>query len=178
MGNEYKPAKFKRRLKRMTWVNPLKEDGTPKFELIDRRDNWKDIIRPDNINIIDWIGLPGDESYRIGQIIDGIQSKLKKGIALLSLQKDIEARLGRGRSYSEELASLYLTIDFERITVIKAKEWKGTNPNGKMYGFTLLNAGTQFHNIREIKKCPKCWGKNPKCEKCEGTGYIDIAEDF
>ena len=52
MGNEYTAGKFKRRTNRMDWKNPLKEDGKPKFELIERREGWKDIIRPNNINII------------------------------------------------------------------------------------------------------------------------------
>ena len=37
-------------------------------------------LEPDNINIIDWTQL-GDNFYRIGMIIDGIQSKLRNGIA-------------------------------------------------------------------------------------------------
>jgi len=176
MGNEYTPAKFKRRVKRMDWADPLDENGNPKFELIERRDNWKDIIRPDNINIIDWIDI-GENAYLIGKVIDGIQSKLRGGIALISLQKAPGKELGRGASYSMDLSSLYLSIDFERLTVVKAKEWKGRNPNKDMYGFTIVNSGTKFHNIREIKKCPLCYGtghyRGGECDKCSGRGYVD-----
>ena len=179
MGNEYTKGKFKRRVSRMTWKSPLKEDGTPKFELIERRERWKDIIRPDNINIIDWIML-GDNFYQIGMIIDGIQSKLRNGIAVISLQKDPAKTRGRGGTFSEDLASLYLAIDYQRLTVVKAKEWQGMNPNGKMYGFDIVDGGTKFHNIREVKKCPKCFGNSPvkgyKCETCQGRGYVDLEE--
>jgi len=181
MGNEYTPAKFKRRVSHMTWRNPIKEDGTPKFELIERRENWKDIIRPDNINIIDWINL-SDNFYQIGKIIEGIQSKLNKGIAVIALQKDEAKKRGLGGHFSEDLSSLYLTIDFGRLTIIKAKEWHEFNPNNKIYGFDIVNYGTQFHRIRQIKKCNHCWGsgtyRGSRCEECEGTGYIDMDEVF
>lgn len=177
MGNEYTPAKFKRRVANMTWANPVNADGVAKFELIERRDNWKDIIEPDKINIIDWLNLPGNELYSIGNILDGIQSKLDEGIALVVIQKDEASVLGRGRSFSEELSSLYFTIDKGRLTVRKAKEWYQYNPNGDVYGFELVRGGTEFKNIRKIKKCSNCHGsgnyKGQDCYPCRGTGYVD-----
>ncbi len=177
IGNEYTPANFKRRVSRMTWADPLKEDGSPKFELIERYDNWEDIIRPDNLNVIDWITV-GDNFYKIGQVIEGIKSKLRGGIALICLQKSGGKELGEGGSFSERLSSLYLIMDFGKLTVRKAKEWNGKNPNGKIYGFEIIEGGTQFHNIREIKKCGKCWGSGKShgsdCDKCNASGYIDV----
>ncbi len=176
MGNEYTPAKFKRRVKRMDWHSPYNEDGTPKFELIERHRDWKDIIRPNNINIIDWINL-SDNFYQIGAIIEGIQEKLLNGIAVISIQKDATKDRGLGGGFSEHLASLYLTVDFERLNIIKAKEWCDFNPNGKSYGFELVNGGTKFNRIRLIEKCPHCHGKGyamgAKCEDCQGKGWVD-----
>ncbi len=174
MGNEYKPAKFKRRVSRMDWADPLKEDGTPKFKLIERHEGWKDIIEPDSINIIDWINL-GDNFYQIGKIIEGIQEKLRNGIVVVSLQKGDDRDLAIGGQYTEHLSSVYLTVDFERITVRKVKEWKDWNPNKAIYGFSLADGGTKFCNIRPIKKCPKCWAVKPKCDTCDNCnkGWID-----
>ncbi len=176
MGNEYEAGKFKRRVRRMDWANPLKEDGTPKFELIHRRKDWKDIIFPDSINIIDWISL-ADSFYKIGDIIDGIQSKLRNGIALISLQKEEEKKLGRGGGFSRDLASFYFAIDFGRLTVIKAKEWIDHDPNFESYGFEIIDRGTKFHNIRPVKKCTNCGGygkvKGSQCSQCFGSGYVD-----
>jgi len=176
MGNEYTASKFKRRVSRMTWHNPIDVTGKPKFELIERRENWKDIIRPDNINIIDWLNL-GENWYEIGKVIEGIQSKLNKGIALISIQKDEHKTLGRGAGFSEELASLYLTMDFGRLYVRKCKEWVETNPNGKAYGFDIVDGGVKFHRIRQIVKCKKCWGsgqsRGSECEECNGSGFRD-----
>ena len=177
MGNEITPSKFKRRVGNMTWANPLRADGSPKFELIERRENWKDIIRPNNINIIDWINL-GDNFYEIGKIIEGIQSRLNDGIALIALQKDPNKTMGMGGNFGQHLASLYLTMDFNRLTIIKAKEWHDYDPNNKMYGFTITNHGCDFENIRLIKKCPQCYAtgksRGGQCDKCAGTGYVDV----
>jgi hypothetical protein len=177
MGNEYEAGKFKRRVAKMNWRNPIGDDGKPKFELIERYENWQDIIRPNNINIIDWINL-GDAFYQIGKIIEGIKSKLQDGIAIIVVQKADGKALGMGGGFSQHLASLYLAIDFGRLTVVKAKEWQDFDPNGKMYGFKI-NDGTKFSNIREVAKCRACGGNGRtnrgECEGCEGTGYIEIA---
>lgn len=179
MGNEYTAGKFKRRVKRMDWKNPLKEDGSPKFELIERRSGWKDIIRPNNINIIDWVNLE-DNFYQIGKVIEGIQEPLDGGIALISIQKDETKQMGLGGHFSEDLASFYLLVDYQRLTIRKVKEWKEWNPNKKIYGFEISDGGTKFHNIRQIIKCKQCWGsghtKGGECDKCQGTGYVDADE--
>lgn len=177
MGNEYTPVKFKRRISRMTWNSPLDENGKPKFELVRRFDNWADIIEPDKITIIDWISLPASELYNIGRVMQDIQSRLGDGIALVVIQKDEGSTLGRGRAFSEELASLYLTIDKGRMSVRKAKEWYNHNPNGEVYGFDITNGGTEFRNIRPLTKCFNCHGtgkaRGGDCFPCHGTGYVD-----
>ena len=177
MGNEYTPVKFKRRISRMAWNNPLGEDGKPKFELIRRLENWADIVEPDKITIIDWIALPANELYNIGHVIQRIQSKVGNGIALIVLQKDEASPLGRGRAFSEELSSLYLTIDKKRMTVRKAKEWFGHDPNREVYGFDITGGGTEFRNIRPLVKCFSCKGsgriRGNECFTCQGTGYIE-----
>ena len=176
MGNEYTPVKFKRRISRMTWNDPIL-DGKPKFELIKRLENWADIIEPDKITIIDWISLPANELYNIGHVMQGIQSKLGNGVGLIVLQKDENSNLGRGRAFSEELASLYLTIDKGRMSVRKAKEWFQHDPNREVYGFDITNGGVEFRNIRPLVKCFSCKGsgqvKGNECYTCHGTGYIE-----
>ena len=176
MGNEYTPVKFKRRISRMTWNDPIL-NGKPKFELIKRLDNWADIIEPDKITIIDWISLPANELYNIGHVIQGIQSKLGNGVGLIVLQKDEASSLGRGRAFSEELASLYLTIDKGRMNVRKAKEWFNHDPNREVYGFDITNGGVEFRNIKPLAKCHNCKGtgqsKGSECFTCHGTGYIE-----
>ncbi len=161
---------------RMDWRNPVNEDGTPKFDLVWRNRDWADVIQPNDINIIDWINM-GDNFYQIGTIIEGIKEKLDKGICLIALQKDPNKDLGVGGMWSEHLSSLYMTMDFGKLTVKKSKKWKNVNPNYTMWGFDIVDYGTHFHRIREVKKCFKCYGtgktKAGECEECHGHGYID-----
>jgi len=183
-GNEYSGGKFRHRLSQLTWANPYKEDGTSKFELIERHDNWADIIRPDGLNIIDWLNLDGTGHpfYELGSIIEGIQRKLKKGLVVICIQKDANKELGMGGGFGQHLASLYLVVDFLpdkslRLTVKKAKAWHTHNPNHEMYGFELTGAGTIFQRIRRIEKCFACGGRGVSkqgggCEACLGSGHI------
>lgn len=178
MGNEYEPSQFKRRMDYMQKINyPFKENGSAKFEVVERHQDWQDIIEPDAINIIDWLNL-SDNFYQIGKIIDQIKEKLNKGVCFINLQKNAGRDMGTGGDFGTHLATMYLSMDFGRITVKKAKEWNGHNPNGEVYGFDLVEHGSQFHNIRDIVMCRKCWGKtgNTKCELCYGTGWIDKEE--
>ena len=158
---------------RMTWAEPLR-DGKPKFELIWRNKDWKDVIQPDAINIIDWLNL-GDNFYQIGAVLEGIKERLNKGMCLIAIQKDPVKDLGMGGMWSEHLASLYLTMDFERLTVKKAKKWHGWNSNGKTYGFQIIDGGCHFANVRLLQKCA-CYGgkvRGVECATCKGTGFID-----
>ncbi len=178
-GNEYEGSDFKDRISVIDWAKPINEKGEPKFELLEVYDNWKDYIRPDNINIIDWMNLDGTGHpfYEIGYILQGIKSKLRNGIAVVCIQKDPWKDLGRGSGFSAELASLYLAMDFGRMTVVKAKKWNAHNPNGEVYGFELVEKGMRFHRIRKVRPCPECHksGKTKigECVRCIGTGWID-----
>ncbi len=95
---------------------------------------------------------------------------------------DPNKELGIGGGFSQHLASLYLTIDFLpdkslRMIVKKAKAWQVHNPNHEMYGFEIVEGGTQFRNIRKVRKCPKCYGKSSyggsKCEVCASKGFVN-----
>ncbi len=168
---------FNESINKMTWANPFKEDGTSKFEVFERWENHKDVIRPDGINIIDWL-MVSDNFFLIGQMLEGIKKKLRKGIALVAIQKDPMKDAGVGGMFGEHLATLYLAMNFGRVLVKKCKKpSSGYNPNFKWYGFDIVNEGTQFHKIREVKKCSRCYGSGKKggskCPVCLGSGYID-----
>lgn len=176
MGQEYYPSKFKRRVARMTWANPLDEYNRPKFELLRVRSDWQYMIRPDNINIIDWISLVGD-FYKIGSIMEGIQSRLRKGIAIISLQKGEGKAQAVGGHFSEDLASVYITMHNGYCVFRKIKEWDVTkpNPNGMMFSYDIVG-GTHFSNIKEVKRCLKCSGTGifrlSPCDACSGKGVV------
>jgi len=180
MVSEYAPGRFKSVVSRMTWGNPLKEDGSPKFDLIERHGDWRYAIEPDSLNIIDWVGL-GDNFWEIRQVMEGIQDTLRGGVAVIVLQKTEGKALGEGGTFSEQRASIYLNIDSGVLTVRKIKETKHNRYfDGLSYGFDIVDSGAGLSNIREVKKCSACSGTGEKYEKgegkiqcpdCKGTGW-------
>ncbi len=185
MGNEYTAldgqpsSKFKGRMMRMKWVDWFTENGA-KFDLLPIRSNFEDNIQPDKINIIDWINLT-DQFYQIGRIIEDIKAKIGKGVAIVVLQKEEDATLGRGKGFTRDMADAYFTVDpygewQGRLAIQKVKTPKGRVYN-RHWAFSIVDGGANLHNIREIYKCHKCWGKgytkNGKCIECEGFGYTE-----
>lgn len=177
MINEYNPGKFKRRIMKMDWAKPLKDDGTPKFQLIERHEDWKYAIEPDWINIIDWINVADGDFWKIGTLMEGIKGKLSKGIALVVIQKNESKDIGTGGQFSEHMADDYFLLDFQRLTVRKVKEHDNSmQPNGKVYGFEIID-GVHFSVIRQLRPCPKCHSRclinKIECETCHSAGWID-----
>jgi hypothetical protein len=96
----------------------------------ERSSNFADCIRPDCINIIDFLEISQDFNEIAGQIRQ-IYDRLNSGIAIIAIQKNPGADLGRGGSFSLEKARLYLSMDSGVTTVTKAKNWVDPeiNPN-------------------------------------------------
>lgn len=175
-----KGGKLKARLFKFPRERLFRPDGSPKFEIIERRHSYKYVLLPDGLNIIDWINLAGDRSYDIGGVIEDILSGLNRGVVVIVIQKGEDRDLGRGKDYSRDLASLYLSIDPGVLTVVKAKSYNGANPNFKKYAFDIVERGTKFHNVREVDPCPACRGRRyvggGKCQRCIGKGWVEKGE--
>ena len=120
------------------------------FNARERSTNFADVVKPDKINIIDYLEVTTD-FYLVAEEISAIFNKLHKGIALITVQKKRGAELGRGAEFSAEKPRLYLSIDNGLLTIVKAKNWarEGENPNGKKFSFSLLG-GAKFTNIEEV----------------------------
>lgn len=181
MVNEYAPGRFKSVTGRMNWNSPLNGNGEPKFKLVERHEDWKYAVDPDGVNIIDWISL-ADKFWQIRDIMEGIQNALRGGIAVIVLQKRTFKELGEGGGASEDRATLYLNIDSSVLTVRKAKEFRGLDPNGWSYGFDIVNGGAGFEKIRPVVKCKICKGTGERwvkgegqtyCSNCLGSGWTD-----
>lgn len=114
------------------------------FHAYERGSNFADVIRPNDVNIIDYAEVV-DEFWKVADLFVKIHNKLDKGVAIVCIQKSPKQFLGRGASFGLEKPRLYMTIGDNRLTIIKAKNWanKNFNPNKKSCGFKLIN-GTKF----------------------------------
>lgn len=135
----------------------LKKFGKPLSEwkknchFIERSSNFSDVIRPDIINIVDYLEI-GDEFYKIGADLKAIFDRLKGGVAVVAIQKARGILLGRGGDFTLEKPRLALSMDVGKIIITKAKNWKtGINPNGLALRFSLVQ-GCHFHVVQD-------WGR-------------------
>jgi hypothetical protein len=123
-------------------------------EFRDRLNNFADVIQPDAINIIDYMEIT-DKFYLISGMILDVWKKLNhngqhSGLAVISLQKKSNVDIGRGGEGSMEKARLYLNMDYNKLTIKKAKAWKqhDINPNGMYFTFKGLRRGCEFVDIQ------------------------------
>ncbi len=117
----------------------------------ERSSNFADVIQPDDINIVDFLEM-SDEFYRIGGLIKEIFDKLRKGIAIIAIQKNRGTDYGLGGMRSIEKARLYLAMEAGKIKIIKAKNWATQqNPNGLELEFKLIQ-GCKFQITSEWRR--------------------------
>jgi hypothetical protein len=122
-----------------------------KVHFWERSSNFADVIRPDGINIIDFLEIH-DEFYKVGLYIKDIFDKLKTGIAFILIQKNKNTDFGLGGMRSLEKARLYLAMEPGRLKIVKAKNWASQkNPNGLSISFKLVG-GCDFHNSTPWEK--------------------------
>lgn len=122
--------------------------------------NVSDYINGNNkIYIIDFFEI-SDTFYRVAGEIERIWSKLQDGIAIIALQKDPKAALGRGGSFSLEKARLYLTLDYVEemaCTKIRIADAKESRLQGGARGLwkhvKIMQGGAKMETLQD------CWQK-------------------
>jgi hypothetical protein len=114
-----------------------------KFHAWERSDHFADVIRPDALNVIDFLEI-SEDFFKVGGQLAAIHRKLGKGIAVVALQKNPGVELGLGGARSLEKARLYLSMGPGMIRVVKAKLWASAqNPSGLQRSFKLVD-GCKF----------------------------------
>jgi hypothetical protein len=105
---------------------------------IPRVTNFLDVIEPDGITVIDYLKLT-DKFWLVAQEIDKIYEHLNRGVAIIAIQKDTNAKMGRGGDFAAECARLYFTLERGRVRIVKMKNLinPAKDPNGKCVRFTL-----------------------------------------
>jgi len=140
-----------------------KDNLRKKVKFYERSGEFDAVIEPNAINIIDYLEVTGGEGrefFAVGDTILKIYQALETGIAIIMLQKNYNQFLGLGGSRGLEKPRLYLTIDNNRIKIVKAKNWRGThNPNGDYAEFKLVG-GNEFIVTRPLG--PMAYDENGK----------------
>ena len=163
LSSEMTAGEIKARIQRYNW--PISE-WKQFAQFVQRSSNYHDAIDPDGINIIDFLEVYEDFS-KIGADIKKIFDKLRKGIAIIAIQKKKGEDFGRGGEFTLEKARLGISlfthgrlpngiIGSAKIT--KCKNYKpGYNPEGKEAFYKFLEG--YWYDTEPIKQACDFTGK-------------------
>lgn len=124
----------------------------PPFKMYRKTENFADVIDPDNLSIIDYLRVDMEQSYAVGSKLFEIFKKLRKGIAVVAMQKPPgERKLAFGGASTAFEPSLYIGMDkdvigFEKIKVPKILD---VDPYSVKIQFKLKN-GVNFYDVHEV----------------------------
>ncbi len=141
------------------------------FRAYEHYENYADVIKPNGVNVIDFLDVDNSTPYMIGNEIKNVFRKLDSGVAYIAIQKKSaqkdwggklhEIELGVGGETTIRRASIYLTMDGypeNKLTIRKAKEWATElKPVGLTWKYNIVD-GVKFVNIQppwELKNLPK-----------------------
>ncbi len=139
-NSEMGPEELRQRL---YGFEDLTENAWNHVMFYDRNNNFADVIKPDALNIVDFLEIT-DSFYQIADEIRKIHDKLNKGVCIICLQKKKGSEMGRGAEFSLEKPRVYLSLDFQSLKIVKCKNPKVHNVdvNGKEISFKLINGST------------------------------------
>ena len=133
---------------RLLLFDDMKSEDWNHVKFYERSSNFSDVIYPDSLNVIDYLELTKD-FFLVGGIIRTIHEKLRDGICVMCIQKNRDVELGRGGGLTEEKARLYISMDFQKLKIIKCKNPKqGQSISGKEIDFKLIK-GTTFIPVNQ-----------------------------
>lgn len=138
-----------------------------KFKCYRKASDYHDLVNNDDaIYIIDFLEIH-DKFYEIGKSIKQIHDKLKDGIAIIGIQMNEGARLGRGGTFSKEVSRLYLSLDYDpamkctRFGIEEMKSpkteqgYRGWHRYVKIIGGSRLSPNEGWNDIKEVSYGPK-----------------------
>ena len=110
------------------------------FQAVDRASDFADVIRPDCVNLIDYLEMT-TELYMVNAYLTAISHKLGSGVAIVAIQKKQGATFGRGQEFGLEKPKLYLSLDKGKLQIVKGKSWakKNVDPNGLQISFKIID---------------------------------------
>jgi len=141
-----------------------------KFHPYSRSDNFSDVIKPNDVNIIDYLELV-EEHWLVAKRMKEIHNKLDQGIAIVLLQKPRGRDTGMGGDKSLQKPTLYVAIENGRAKIVSAKTWKGeSSPRDMIADFKLVHGWkfvmqSPWHSEEADEEANKSLGKQTKFQR-------------
>lgn len=129
----------------------------PAFRTYHRTENFADVIKPDNLSVIDYLRVDMEQSYAVSAKLFEIFNKLKTGIAVVAMQKPPgERKLAFGGASTAFEPALYIGMEsngsnkgwigFEKIKIPRL--YGGCDINVAKIEYRI-KAGVEFYDIIE-----------------------------
>ena len=130
----------------------------PAFRTYRRTENFADVIKPNNLSIIDYLRVDMQHPYEIGNALFEIFNKLENGIAVVAMQKPAgERKVAFGGASTAFEPTLYLGMEttgmntgwigFEKIKIPRL--YGGVDPYSLKIKYNIKH-GVEFYDIQEI----------------------------
>jgi hypothetical protein len=146
-SSEMEDIELKARLKQFNV--PLESWKQVRF--IQRVSNFAEVVRPNELNIIDYLEIYKD-FYEVAGLIRAIKDKISKGIAIIAIQKNSSKEFGMGGESTKNLSRLYITMSPGKAKIVKGKMWATLiNPDGLTVEYKLVG-GAHFQVKNSWKK--------------------------
>ena len=129
---------------RRAWFDDIPWEDWRHCRLYERSGDFCDVIRPNDVNIIDFMEIH-DEHWKVGGLMREIHEKLGKGCCLVALQKHPQKDYGSGGIAGVEKARLVINLDREEmnnyltIKVAKCRANPDINPRGLKFRYKLAS---------------------------------------
>lgn len=122
------------------------------LEPFERVKDFHQVIKPEGLNIIDFMEVTQDFSM-VADWITKIHAKLTTGVAIICLQKKKDSDTGRGGEFTLEKCRLGLSLSYNHgvnaCKIVKCKNPIGaTNPQGQERDFEIIR-GSEVKPISE-----------------------------
>jgi hypothetical protein len=146
--------------------SPLNIPVPAPFHTFERYDNFGDIIHPDHVSVIDYLDL-NSEVYLVGAEIDAIFRKLRKGVAVIGLQKPpptsllmkdgtkklIDRDLAYGGAFTAKRAVLYISMNGGKpgklkLVYVKTPKNPKIKPDNMTFEYEIAEDGVHFEGIQ------------------------------
>jgi hypothetical protein len=113
------------------------------FKFSDEIPNYYDILRPNDLNFIDYVEPPEGDYYKVASYLAGIQKRLKNGLAFVALQKKSGVDYALGGQATLAKPALFCSIDTDFpgavLKMVKAKNYREHNVNGYVLRFKIID---------------------------------------